>query len=65
MAHIPHVIGGEKVEAAERTQPIYNPATGEQIHELGIASVETVEQAIAAAQAALPMWRNHQTWMDC
>ncbi|MFF8819092.1 CoA-acylating methylmalonate-semialdehyde dehydrogenase [Leucobacter sp. NPDC015123] len=57
MAHIPHVIGGEKVEAAERTQPVYNPATGEQQHELGIASVATVEQAIAAAQAALPMWR--------
>ncbi|MGD4018417.1 aldehyde dehydrogenase family protein, partial [Xanthomonas citri pv. citri] len=33
------------------------PATGEQQHELGIASVETVEQAIAAAQAALPAWR--------
>ena len=58
MAHIPHVIGGEKVEAAERTQPIFNPATGEQQHELGIASVETVERAIAAAQAALPMWRS-------
>lgn len=57
MARIPHVIGGEKVEAGERFQAVFNPATGEQQHELGIASVETVEQAIAAAQAALPMWR--------
>lgn len=57
MARIPHVIGGEKVDAGERYQAVYNPATGEQQHELGIASVETVEQAIAAAQAALPMWR--------
>ncbi|MCW2289783.1 methylmalonate-semialdehyde dehydrogenase [acylating] [Leucobacter luti] len=57
MARIPHVIGGEKVEAGERFQPVFNPATGEQQHELGIASAETVEQAIAAAQAALPMWR--------
>ena len=57
MARIPHVIGGEKVDAGERTQAVFNPATGEQQHELGIASVETVEQAIAAAQAALPMWR--------
>ncbi|KIP52713.1 aldehyde dehydrogenase family protein, partial [Leucobacter komagatae] len=57
MSHIPHIIGGEKVEAAERTQPIFNPATGEQQHELGIASVATVEQAVAAAKAALPMWR--------
>ena len=57
MARIPHVIGGEKVEAGERYQAVFNPATGEAQHELGIASVETVEQAIAAAQAALPMWR--------
>lgn len=57
MALIPHVIGGEKVTAAERTQPVYNPATGEQQHELAIASVATVEEAIAAAKAALPKWR--------
>ncbi|MBP1326151.1 malonate-semialdehyde dehydrogenase (acetylating)/methylmalonate-semialdehyde dehydrogenase [Leucobacter exalbidus] len=57
MALIPHVIGGEKVDAAERLQTVFNPATGEKHHEVPIASVETVEQAIAAAQAALPMWR--------
>ncbi|MBS3183103.1 CoA-acylating methylmalonate-semialdehyde dehydrogenase [Leucobacter manosquensis] len=57
MARIPHVIGGEKVDTAERTQPVYNPATGEAQHDLSIASVETVEQAIAAAQEALPKWR--------
>ncbi|WP_053351561.1 CoA-acylating methylmalonate-semialdehyde dehydrogenase [Leucobacter musarum] len=57
MSRIPHVIGGEKIDAAERTQPVYNPATGEAQHELSIASVETVEQAIAAAKAALPKWR--------
>ncbi|QZY51103.1 CoA-acylating methylmalonate-semialdehyde dehydrogenase [Leucobacter tenebrionis] len=57
MALIPHIIGGEKVDAAERTQPVYNPATGEQQHEVAIASAQTVEEAIAAAKAALPMWR--------
>ena len=57
MARIPHVIAGEKVTDAERTQPVYNPATGEVQHELSIASVATVEQAVAAAAAALPMWR--------
>ena len=57
MARIPHVIAGEKVTDAERTQPVYNPATGEEQHELPIASVATVEQAIAAAKAALPAWR--------
>ena len=57
MARIPHVIAGEKLTDAERTQPVYNPATGEVLHELGIASAVTVEQAIAAAKAALPAWR--------
>ncbi len=57
MARIPHVIAGEKVTDAERTQPVYNPATGEVQHELSIASVQTVEQVVAAAAAALPMWR--------
>ena len=57
MARIPHVIAGSRVTDAERTQPVYNPATGEVQHELGIASAATVEQAIAAAKAALPAWR--------
>ena len=58
MARIPHVIAGEKITDAERTQPVFNPATGEVQHELSIASVQTVEQAIAAAKAALPGWRS-------
>lgn len=58
MALIPHVINGEKVDTAERTQPVFNPATGEEQHQLAIASAETVEQAIAAAAAALPKWRS-------
>ncbi|MBO1902814.1 CoA-acylating methylmalonate-semialdehyde dehydrogenase [Leucobacter weissii] len=57
MARIPHVIAGEKVTDAERTQPVFNPATGEEQHEVSIASVATVEQAIAAAKEALPKWR--------
>lgn len=58
MARIPHVIAGEKITDAERTQPVFNPATGEAQHELSIASAATVEQAIAAAAAALPKWRS-------
>jgi len=57
MARIPHVIAGERITDAERTQPVYNPATGEVQHELSIASAQTVERAIAAAAAALPKWR--------
>ncbi|GAA2177293.1 CoA-acylating methylmalonate-semialdehyde dehydrogenase [Leucobacter tardus] len=57
MALIPHFIAGERVEDAARTQPVFNPATGAEQHEVAVASAETVERAIAAAQRALPAWR--------
>ena len=57
MALIPHFIAGERVEDAARTQPVFNPATGAEQHEVAVASAETVERAIAAAQQALPAWR--------
>ncbi len=38
------------------TQPVYNPATGEAIDELGLSSVEEVNAAIDAAAAAAPAW---------
>lgn len=57
MALIPHFIAGERVEDAARTQPVFNPATGAEQHEVAVASAETVERAIAAAKDALPMWR--------
>lgn len=53
-----HLIGGEPVLTGGRTQPIYNPSTGEQCGAVELASVETVEQAIANAAAAYPAWRN-------
>lgn len=57
MARIPHVINGEKIDAAESYGPVFNPATGEQQHEVALASTERTNEAIAAAKAALPMWR--------
>lgn len=58
MERIPHVIGGAKITDGDRTQPVYNPATGQQIREVGLASQEQADAAIAAAKAALPMWRS-------
>lgn len=57
MQRIPHIINGEKVTAADRSQAVFNPATGAQIREVGLASDEQAAAAIAAAKAALPMWR--------
>jgi malonate-semialdehyde dehydrogenase (acetylating) / methylmalonate-semialdehyde dehydrogenase len=57
MSLIRHFINGREVADAERTGPVFNPATGQQQHEVAFASVDEVEQAIAAASAALPGWR--------
>ena len=57
MSLIRHVINGREVADAERTGPVFNPATGVRQHEVAFASVGEVEQAIAAASAALPGWR--------
>ena len=57
MSLIRHFINGREVADAQRTGPVFNPATGQQQHEVAFASVDEVEQAIAAASAALPGWR--------
>ncbi|WP_127792312.1 CoA-acylating methylmalonate-semialdehyde dehydrogenase [Agromyces sp. LHK192] len=57
MTLIQHHIAGEDRADAERTGPVYNPATGAQDDEVAFASTAEVEQAIAAAKAALPAWR--------
>ncbi|KUJ83698.1 methylmalonate-semialdehyde dehydrogenase (CoA acylating) [Microbulbifer flavimaris] len=58
MSIVGHYINGQVNEAAERTQDVFNPATGEATKQVAIAAKETVEEAIAAAQAAFPAWRN-------
>ncbi|QSI79016.1 CoA-acylating methylmalonate-semialdehyde dehydrogenase [Niveibacterium microcysteis] len=53
-----HLIGGKAVADAERVQNIYNPATGEATKQVALASSDTVQAAVAAAQAAFPAWRD-------
>ena len=58
MERIDHWIGGTLVPGASgRTGPVFNPATGEQTHEVAFASVEEVDAAVATARAAFPAWR--------
>jgi malonate-semialdehyde dehydrogenase (acetylating)/methylmalonate-semialdehyde dehydrogenase len=52
-----HLIGGARVAGGTRSAPIYNPATGQVVREVLLADRATVEQAIAAAVAAYPAWR--------
>ena len=57
-APIGHLIDGQRVADAARTQPVYNPATGQVSGQLGLASQATVEAAIASAAQAFPAWRD-------
>ena len=54
---IQHLIDGQTTPGGQRTQPVYNPATGQVIATLQLADKLTVEQAIASAHAAYPAWR--------
>ena len=56
---IDNLIGGKSVASASgRVQSVFNPATGAAIDELGLSSVDEVNQAVAAAKAAFPAWSN-------
>ncbi len=58
MNRISHWIDGRVVESTSgRTSPVYNPATGEQTGEVGLASVDEVDTAVAVAARAFPEWR--------
>lgn len=54
-----HLINGQLVaDSGKRRQNVYNPATGEVTKQVPLASKATVEEAITAAEAAFPAWRN-------
>src|ERR1700677_3488766 len=58
-AAVSHWING-KADAATsgRKGPVANPATGELVAEVGFASIEDVDRAVAAAKAAAIDWRS-------
>lgn len=58
MNTIGHLINGEMRTDTTRTQDVFNPSTGEVEKQVALASKATVEEAIAAAQAAYPAWRD-------
>src|SRR5690554_500594 len=58
MTALGHLINGARVDRQERSQDLYNPSTGEVKGRVSLASKATVEEAIAAAQAAFPAWRD-------
>lgn len=57
MNKIGHFINGQIITDGDRTQPVYNPATGEISKEVLLGNAKTIDEAVAAAKAAFPAWR--------
>jgi len=53
-----HFINGDDVADDNRTLPVMNPATGKITKHVAMATKATVADAIAAAAAAFPAWRD-------
>ncbi|OBW94662.1 CoA-acylating methylmalonate-semialdehyde dehydrogenase [Gallibacterium salpingitidis] len=54
---IPNFINGQCVESqSQRSSFVYNPATGEQTKQVKLSTVNEMDAAISAAQAAFPSW---------
>ncbi len=51
-------IDGEPVAGGGETEPVLNPATGEELAQAPVASAEEVDCAARAARAAFPGWSN-------
>ena len=59
MERINHWIGGKLVPGSSgRTGPVFNPATGEQTHEVDLASAAEIGAAVESASEAFPGWRS-------
>ena len=57
MKQINHIIGGEEVvTTSARTSPVFDPATGEVTAQVGLATVDEVDRAVAVALAASEEW---------
>src|SRR5262245_26633810 len=56
MPVVPHYIDGVLETGGTRLQPVFNPATGEQVATTRLADEGTVARAVAAAKAAFPSW---------
>ncbi|WP_027797573.1 CoA-acylating methylmalonate-semialdehyde dehydrogenase [Paraburkholderia acidipaludis] len=58
-ADVVHYIGGKTVRGAgDRTQAVFNPATGAAARRLALGEAADVDAAVASAKAAFPGWSN-------
>jgi len=56
---VTHWINGQLwTGTADRTGEVFDPATGQVTKHVDFASRETLDEAVAAAKAAFPAWRD-------
>jgi malonate-semialdehyde dehydrogenase (acetylating)/methylmalonate-semialdehyde dehydrogenase len=55
-ATLGHWIGGQHRAGGGRSQPVYDPSTGEVARQVVLSTDEDVQAAVAAARAAQPAW---------
>jgi malonate-semialdehyde dehydrogenase (acetylating)/methylmalonate-semialdehyde dehydrogenase len=55
---VKHFIGGDWVSIGSATTPVYNPSVGEVIAETPAPDASALDQAVEAAAAAFPAWRD-------
>lgn len=53
---IPHWINGKAIQAKSVVLPVFNPALGQAIAEVGVADTVLVNEAVSAAKAAFLTW---------
>ncbi len=53
-----HIINGEYIPDTARCQDVFNPGLGKVIRKVALASADTVDKAITAAENAFPAWRD-------
>ena len=59
MEAIHHFVDGAALPCQSgRAHPVFNPATGEQTAEVGLASIDEVDATVASAKAAFEEWRH-------
>jgi malonate-semialdehyde dehydrogenase (acetylating)/methylmalonate-semialdehyde dehydrogenase len=57
MIELRHYVGGADVAGnSGRTAPVYDPATGQTVRSVPLASADEVDAAVRAARAAFPAW---------
>ncbi len=56
---VPHYIGGRtRPSSSGRTAPVFDPALGIQTKNVALADQAEIDEAVAAASAAFPAWRD-------